>query len=172
MKDFLIKAILQPFLAILFCLVFGLPFSYVGFQSINIQGSKDESGEVSLDLTRKHFFGLYTFREHIEGAEYATLDTNLVRRTGNRRFLASGVFIETDSEVVRLVAGSSNTDDKIKWEMFESINDYIDSSAVLDYDQTFRVSNIFGWFGLPFLVLGMLGLVGWPSSIWRHWKDR
>ena len=55
MKDFLIKTILQPFLAILFCLVFGLPFTYVGFQSINVQGSKDDVGKVSLDFNSQTF---------------------------------------------------------------------------------------------------------------------
>jgi len=130
-----------------------LPFTYVGFQNINVQGSKDGVGEVTLDLTRKHFLVLYTLREHIKATEHATLDTNLIRRTGSRYFLASGVFIETESEAVRLMAGSSNTDDKFKWDMIERINDFIDSP---DYDQTFRAISIFGW----------------STSIIRHWKDR
>ena len=66
------------------------------------------------------------------------MDTNLVRRTGSRHFLASGVFIETDSEAIRLMAGSSNTDEQLKWDMIESINDFIDDPATSDYDQTFR----------------------------------
>ena len=36
---------------------------------------------------------------------------------------------------------------------------YIDNPSKLSYDETFRIHNFFGWFGLPFLVLGVLGLV-------------
>jgi hypothetical protein len=41
MKEFLLKAILQPFVAILFCLGFGLPFAYFGFQTVNLEDNKD-----------------------------------------------------------------------------------------------------------------------------------
>lgn len=51
MKEFLIKALLQPFVAILFCLAFGLPFVYVGFQTVYVEGTKDEQGMVTIDFT-------------------------------------------------------------------------------------------------------------------------
>jgi hypothetical protein len=172
MKDFLLKAILQPFLAILFCLVFGVPFVYTGFQTVDLQGSKDDQGSVTIDFTRRHFWGLYRISEHLEGVKDASLQTNLIRRIGNRKTLTSGVFIETDTEAVRLFAGSSNVNDAVKWEAIRSINDFIDNRVETTLTKTFRVINIFGWFGLPFLILGVLGFIGWPSSIVHHWKAR
>jgi len=172
MKDFLIKAILQPFLAILFCLVFGIPFVYTGFQALDIQGVKDDQGKATINFTRVHFWGLYRVREHIEGAENATLKTSLIDRIGPRHALVSGVFIQTDTEAVRLFAGSSNFGEDLKWEVVNSIKDYIDNPDEVDFRRSYRIANIFGWVGLPFLLLGVLGLVGWPSSIIRHWKNQ
>jgi hypothetical protein len=39
MKDFLLEALLKPLAAILFCLVFGLPFVYIGFQTVQVEGN-------------------------------------------------------------------------------------------------------------------------------------
>jgi hypothetical protein len=172
MKEFVIKAILQPFLAILFCLGFGLPFTYVGFQVIDIHGSKDSQAVVRVDFTRKHFFGIYQVHEQVDGVENAALKTTLYRRKSNRHFLGSGVFIETGTEAVRLVAGSSNMDDDLKWEMVRTINDFIDDPETLEVHRTFRITNLFGWFGLPFLILGVWGLLAWPFSILRQIKAR
>ena len=58
MKNFLIKAIFQPFIAIAFCLAFGLPFVYVGFQTVNIQGTKNQDESVTISFQRKHYWGL------------------------------------------------------------------------------------------------------------------
>ena len=55
MKDFLVKAILQPFASILFCLVFGVRFVYASFQTVSVDGGKDPQGQVTIDFNRKHF---------------------------------------------------------------------------------------------------------------------
>ena len=174
MKDFLVKAILQPFLAILFCLAFGVPFVYVGFQTVDVRGYKDERGTVTIDFTRKHFWGMYRVEEHIEDVENATLKSSLARTTDIRRTrktLVSGVFIQTETEAVRLIAGSSDIVDALKLDAVRSINNFIDTSDQTEFSKTIRLSNIFGWFGLPFLLIGVLGLIGWPSSIIKHLKD-
>jgi hypothetical protein len=171
MKSFWLDVILKPLAAMMFCLVFGLPFVYTGFQSVAVSGSKDESGAVSIDFTRKHFWGLWQVREHIENVQNATLKTSLIHRSNPRRVrLVSGVFIETEDQAIRLLAGSSNIDDNLKREAVNSLNAFIADPAQDDYAQTFRIANIFGWVGLPFLILGVWGLLAWPSSIIRQLK--
>jgi hypothetical protein len=127
---------------------------------------------VTIDFTRKRFWGLYRISEHLEGVTNAALGTNLIRRTGSRYFLASSVFIETDTDATRLVAGSSNIDRDIKVDAVHSINDFIGDQEDSLLVKSIKINNIFGWFGFPFLVLGVLGLFGWPSSIIRHLKNR
>lgn len=174
MKDFFLEAFLYPFLAILFCLAFGVPFVYTGFQTVEVRGSKDDQGIVTIDFDRSHFWGLYRVKEHIEGVENASLKTSLTRTSGIRRTrqtLVSGVFLETEAGAVRLLAGSSNVDDDLKREAVRSINDFIAAPERTSYSNTIRLANVFGWFGLPFLAIGVLGLVGWPGSIIRRLKD-
>lgn len=174
MKDFFLNALLYPFLAILFCLAFGLPFVYTGFQTVTVRGSKDPDGVVSIDFSRKHFWGLVRVERHLEEVENASLQTSRVRRirtAGSTHSLVSGVFINTAEASERLLAGSSNVNDALKWDAVESINDFISNSAQVTFQRTFRVLNVFGWVGLPFLAIGILGLIGWPSSILRYHKS-
>ena len=172
MKDFFIKTFVEPFVAILFCLAFGIPFTYVGFQIVEIEMRMDEGNTVTLDFRRKHYWGLIQIDEHIEVIENATLKTNLYRRKSTRHFLGSGVFVQTATEAIPLLAGSSNVNDNLKREMVRTINDFIENPKTQTLEATFRINNLFGWFGLPFLIIGILGLVGWPFSIIRQWKDR
>ena len=86
--------------------------------------------------------------------------------------MTSGVFIETETEAIRLLAGSSNVDDELKREIVDSINDFIDDPEQRHYAQTVRLANIFGWVGLPFLALGVLGVVGWPFSIVKYCREK
>jgi hypothetical protein len=169
MKDFLLEGLLYPFLAILFCLAFGVPFTYAGFQTIHVEGFR-ENGVITMDIERKHFWGLYTVERHVENAINADLTTARFRQGGRWR-RATGVFLITEGEPVRVMAGSSDADYKLKWEMINSINDFIKSENELIYNRTFHIHNIFGWFGLPFLVLGILGLIGWPGSIIKRLRD-
>jgi hypothetical protein len=171
MKEFFIKALLEPFVAILFCLAFGLPFVYAGFQTVYVEGAKDPQGMVIIDFNRRHYWGLWQINEHVENVQNAALQTSQIHRSGPRRIgLVSGVFIETETEAVRLLAGSSNIDDDLKREIVQSINNFINDPEQNHYTGTFQVANIFGWVGLPFLILGVAGLLGWPASIVRHLK--
>jgi hypothetical protein len=169
----LIKALLQPFVAILFCLAFGLPFVFVGFQAVHIEGAKDQQGAVTLDFNRRHYWGVWQVEEQVENVRHATLRTSFTHRSNPRRIrMTSGVFIETETEAVRLLAGSSNVDDDLKRDIVESINDFINDPEQSHYTRTFRVANVFGWVGLPFLALGVLGILGWPFSIVKHWREK
>jgi hypothetical protein len=51
------------------------------------------------------------------------------------------------------------------------MNEFISGTGPAQYSRTFKIRNVFGWFGLPFLALGLLGLAGWPVSILRYRKQ-
>ena len=53
----------------------------------------------------------------------------------------------------------------------DTLDFYIDNPDQVEFSRTYRIRNVFGWVGLPFLLLGVLGLVGWPSSIIRNWQE-
>jgi hypothetical protein len=173
MKDFFVKAILEPFAAILFCLVFGLPFVYVGFQTVHVTGQKDQQGSVTIEFNRSHYWGLWQVNEELQNVQHATRKTSTTHRSLPRRImLTSGVVIQTEMEEIYLLAGPSTVDDNLKLEAVNSINKFIKDSNQTKYEKTFRVANVFGWVGLPFLGLGVLGLIGWPGSIIRYRNDR
>ncbi len=172
MKNFLIKAIFQPFIAIAFCLAFGLPFVYVGFQTVNIQGTKNQDESVTISFQRKHYWGLIKVNETIENVQKVTLKSSLIHRSQPRRLRSvSGVFLENETEAVRLLAGSSDVNDNLKWDAVQSIKDFIKDPQQDEFQKTIRLTNLFGWFGLPFLLLGLLGLVGWPAAIIRYLRE-
>lgn len=172
MKDFIIKSILEPLAAITFCLAFGLPFVYVGFQTVHIEGTKDQQGQVTIDFNRVHYWGIWQVDEHLDNVQAATLTTSLIHRSNPRRIrLVSGVFLETETEAVRLFAGSSNVNDNLKRETVDSLNAFIGDKDQVQLNKTFRLTNVFGWVGAPFLILGVLGLIGWPASIYHYQKN-
>ena len=95
--------------------------------------------------------------------ESASLESNRVRRirpVGNSRTLVSGVFINSAEASERLIAGSSNLNEKTKQEAVRSINEFVSSNEGEVYSHRFKINNVFGWVGLPFLLIGVLGLVG------------
>lgn len=154
-------------------MVFYLPYVYVGFQSVHLEGKKDQQGQVAIEFTRKHYGGFWQIHERLENVQNATLKTSLIHRSSPRRLrLTSGVFLETETEAVRLLAGSSNVNDNLKGDAVESINSFMKSPEKDYFDTTIRLTNIFGWVGLPFLLLRAMGLLGWPVSIYQYLKNK
>ena len=77
----------------------------------------------------------------------------------------SSVFLVTATQSESLFSFFSNTDDSLKDEAMDSLNSFLTDPTQRTYDQTFAMRNIFGWCGLPFLIVGLLGLFGWPGTI-------
>lgn len=168
MKKFVLDALIKPFFAIVFFLLFGVPFVFAGFQTVHITGTKSAENVVTMDFTRTHFWGLYRSTHHLEGVTEVTLESRTSDSTGTRpRTTVSGVFLVTPTESVSLFSFFSNTDDSLKDEAMNSLNSFITDPNQRDYDQTFAMRNIFGWCGLPFLIIGLLGLLGWPGTIFK-----
>ena len=172
MKKFLIKAIFQPFIAIAFCLALGLPFVYVGFQTVNIQGTKNQDESVTISFQRKHYWGFIKVNETIENVQKVTLNSSLIQRSQSRRTRSvPGVFLENEREAVRLLAGPSELNNNLNWDAVQSIKDFIKDPQQDEFLKTIRLTNLIGWFGLPFLFLGILGLLSWPATIIRHLRE-
>ena len=55
--------------------------------------------------------------------------------------------------------------------MITKINSFINTENKRNFSETFKIRNVFYWVGLPFLAIGITGLIGWPSSIIKLIKD-
>jgi len=171
MKDKILELIVYPGLAILICLAFGVPFAYAGFQTASVQGTKDANGSTTLVVDRSHYFGLIHNKFEIEEVEGARWVNTRVRRAGKPRRLLSGVYLVSDSEEQPLFFGSSNINEDLKWQAINEINDFLEDPEALVFSAAYRIRNLFGWFGLPFLVLGVWGLLAWPFSVIKGLKE-
>jgi len=161
-----VEVVVKPLLAVLFCLLFGVPFVYFGFQTVRVRGEKGAGGTAVFDLTREHLWGLVRREARAEGVTGAAIETGR-SGSGTRRRLVSRVVLATGSGSVPLFAGSSNVDDGAKREAVGRINEFLADPAAGSFERTLRVRNVFGWVGLPFLALGVAGLVGWLFSLLR-----
>jgi hypothetical protein len=165
MKKKILELIIYPGLAILFCLAFGVPFVYAGFQQVVVEGNKDQDQSATLIVNRSHYFGLIQQDFQISDVEQASWVNSRVRRVGKPRRLLSGVYLISTTEEQALFFGSSNVDEDLKRQAITEINDFIADPESQDFSAVYRIRNIFGWFGLPFLVLGVWGILAWPVSI-------
>ena len=173
MKGSLREAVLKPGLAIAFCLLFGGGFVFFGFQTIRVVMTRAASGTVSGTLTRTHFWGLYSTTHALTQVTGAEIETARSQRTGRGRSgRGSNVVILCDSGKVRLLAGSSNVDYRMKQSIVERIDAYIRDQPAGTLQKRIQVHNVFGWIGLPFLIAGVAGLAGWPFAMVRHWRGR
>lgn len=168
MKSFLLDALAKPFLAILFFLAFGGGFVYAGFEDVVVQGTRAATG-VSLDVTRSHFWGLIRSSDHLDGVTSAEIESRRTG-TGTKRRTVSGVFLKTPTDSTALFSGDSNVDGAVKRDATEKINAFIAATDVESFSETFTIANIFGWVGLPFLLIGISGILGWPFTIIRFWR--
>ncbi|OVE78378.1 hypothetical protein BVX98_00435 [bacterium F11] len=174
MKKILLEGLLYPFIAILFCLIFGIPFLYVGFQDIHILGYKDNNHITTIELNRHHFWGLIKNQYSLVRVIEASLGTSESRRAdkGGLMVLKSNAFISNETQSVPILAGSSNTDEKKKRSIVNSLNSFIQNKNEIRFDEKLKIRNLFGWVGLPFSILGILGLLGWPSKILKCIKEK
>ena len=171
MKDRILNLFVYPGVAIIFCLAFGLPFVFAGFQDAHVQGVRGKDDSVTISVDRAHFFGLIHNRFQVEDVKEVNWVNTRIRRIGKPRRTISGVFLITETEEQPLFFGSSNLNEDLKWRAINEINAFIDSTHQQEFLATYRIRNAFGWFGFPFFVLGIWGLLAWPFSIIKGIKD-
>lgn len=177
MKLFLINAFVKPGLSILFCLVFGLPFVFFGFQSVELIGVKDAQGQVEFTVIRGHFWGVIKDKRVISNVERATKkeDSLLSTRPGSAgidRKILSKVVLVSMKQNIPIFTGSTDIDDAMKNRVISEVNEFIQETSKGEYRNTFKIRNVFGWVGLPFVVLGFYGLITWPHRIVGLWKGK
>lgn len=169
MGQFLLDAIVKPGGAILFCLLFGVPFAFIGFQTVELTGQRT-GRTVNMTVRRQHVWGLFVFEREVAGVERVT-STSGTAGTGIRRTRVSGVVLEAGDQRVPLFIGASNVDGALKQGLVADVTAFLQKRREQEFHGTYRMRNLFGWVGLPFAALGVLGLLGWPFGIWRRWRE-
>jgi hypothetical protein len=149
---------------------------YGGFQSSNVALKREPDNSLSGRITRAHLLGLHAVSEDLRGVREAAI---VVRRTAISGFQrsspsVSGVVLRAHSGDIPLFWGFSNVDDEQKREFKAALDSYILGADRNPFSQTFVISNLFGWFGLPFFLIGVVGVLSWPMifvSCWRKLKN-
>jgi len=172
MKKFIIDILIKPFFAILFFVGFGGFFVYGGFQLLHIKCNKNSEKNVACDISKEHFWGFVKSEFHVEGVNNVEIEKHITRgrwtKRRGRRYTLTTVVINTESRKIPLLE-ASNVDDKLKRDLIKKMNTYLIDQNETYFDESFSVKNIFGWVGLPFLVIGILGILSWPYSIITYW---
>lgn len=170
-KKFLLDAFVKPFFAILFFLGFGGAFVFFGFQTVHVQGIRTEAGSVSFDINRSHFWGLVNLKDHIDHVTEADIQTS-TSGTGTKRTTTSNAVLISDKKTTPVFTGSTNINYDDKRDLVRGINAFLKDEKQGQFEKTVKWRNIFGWVGLPFFAIGVLGVLGWPWTIVQTWRKR
>mgnify|MGYP003563705538 CR=1 FL=1 len=164
MPRLLVDGILKPGAAILFLLGFGLPLVYFGFQSVEILGERTSPAAVRITLTRTQLFGLVSARRTAEDVDAVTeTSVDLPRPVGPRGFLqVTNVALHAGGSETLVFLGSTNASEDLKRRVARELAAFVEDTHAGAYRGTFAMRSPFGWLGLPFLVLGLYGLIRWP----------
>lgn len=151
---------IKAFLAVSFFIIFGGFFVFGGFYSTHFKCNKNFI-KTDCAIARKHFFGIYQkffFINNIKGAKIEIKNrTKHKNATIDFSKKLSKVVIYSDTEKISPLF-LSNADDKVKENIVKEINMYLIDKNRIYFDKIFRIKNIFGWVGLPFLIIGLLSL--------------
>lgn len=163
---------LKAALAIAFFLGFGGFFVFLGFQSVELHLARGPDGRVDATVTRHHFLGLYRVTARASGVKAATIETrrtsgSATRPGGLPRVTTSNVVLEAASGDLPLFTCYSNVDEAYRRTIARRLNVFLGRADDARLSEVFRVRNVFGWVGLPFLLVGLLGLLGWPLTLLR-----
>jgi hypothetical protein len=170
-KKFVLDAFVKPFFAILFFLGFGGPFVFFGFQTTHVAGKRSGTNTASFNIHRTHFWGLVNLKgrvDHVTEAEVRTDSSG----TGTRRTTTSNVFLISGNKATSVFTGSSSVNNEDKRDLVRGVNAFIKDEEQDRFEETVNWHNVFGWVGLPFLAIGVIGLLGWPWTIVRKWQER
>ena len=169
---FLVDAFLKQLLAIGFFLGFGGFFVFGGFQSVHVDLIRGIGNTVNGKITRSHFIGLYSVSTEVEGITEVTIETRRSRTSSSNLalFPVSGLVINSKSGSAPIFWGLSNVDETYKGRIKSTLNHYIRSGDANSFQDTFVIRNLFGWFGLPFFVIGIFAVLSWPVTLAACWR--
>lgn len=161
---------MKPALATVFLLGFGGFFVFGGFQSATVDLHRDVMARVNGHVTRSHFFGLYTVSMDLRAIRHATIETREAHPRPFLTSLVSGVALVSESGSTPIFAGWSNVDEPDKRRITRMVNEYIRGRDPLAFRETFVVRNVFGWVGLPFILVGIYAALSWPVTVVWCWR--
>jgi hypothetical protein len=163
---------LKPALAIVFFLGFGGFFVFGGFQSAQVDLHRGADNAVNGKITRSHLLGLYRVSTELEGVTEAAIVTRRSRiSSGNPATLpVSGLVLNSRVGSTPLFWGFSNVDENDKARIRSALNQFIRSADGASFRETFVIRNLFGWFGLPFFLIGVVAAVSWPVMMVARWR--
>jgi hypothetical protein len=169
---FLVDAFLKPLTAGVFFLGFGGFFVFGGFQSVQVDLNRGIGNTVNGKITRSHFFGLYSVSTEVEGITEATIATRHIRTSSSNlaTLLVSGLVLNSKSGSTPVFWGFSNVDETYKGRIKSTLNHYIRNADSNSFQETFVTRNLFGWFGLPFFLIGIFAALSWPVTIVACWR--
>ena len=164
MQRLLVDGVLKPGAAILFLLGFGLPLVFFGFQSLDIRGERTAPNAARVTLVRTQLFGLVTTSRTVDNAEAATETRVALPRPAPPRGLmhVTNVVIHAAGTETPVFLGSTNASEDLKRRVALELNGFLENPQAGAYRGTFAMWSPFGWLGLPFLMLGLYGLIRWP----------
>jgi hypothetical protein len=164
MSRFLADAILKPFVAILFCLVFGGAFVFAGYQTLDLRASKDPAGAVTFDYVQGYLLGLVRSSHRVADVRGVEMRSHRTRSKGRTRTMTRVVLVHAGG-IASLSGMSSNVNDGEKRALRDAVDAFLRDPSRSAYEASFTFRNVFLWVGLPLLLIGVAGLVGWPFSI-------
>ena len=164
MKTFRKRSRIRLFPAILFCLALGIIFNYFGYERIEIKGIRDLKGTVTIDFTQNHLWGLMKESRQFNNITYVALSVSgaSVDRSKEVSLSSSPVlFIMTEEGMVDLFEGTREVEYEIKYDLSVRIRYLLNVEEETEFEKVIDISNNLAWLGMPLLVLGMMGLIGW-----------
>ena len=111
----------------------------------------------------EHFWGLLTLSKTLSNVERAAMLTR--RGTTRRGIIVSGAYAISGDRQLSLLGFSSNVDGDQQRRIVDSLNGYLQRSDAITFEENIRIHNLFGWFGLPLLAIGVWGLLRWPFAL-------
>jgi hypothetical protein len=161
----------KPLLITVFFLGFGGFFVFGGFQSAQVDLNRGIGNTVSGKITRSHLFGLYSDSTELEGITEAAIETRRSRMSSSNpaSLFVSGLVLHSRSGSTPLFWGFSNVDEKYKARIRNALNQFLRGDGD-SFRDTFVIRDIFGWFGLPFLLIGIVAALSWPVIIVARWR--
>jgi len=133
--------------------VFGVPiaFTFFGWQSVYVDCVRQEFDSASsCEVQNSYFLGLFkTQKRHINNIS----DVGYRESYGSNHNLISTVVLKNDSGQISVFESSTNTNDDEKKKVIQEVRKFLENKGQPSLHLSMRFSNIFGWIGLPILII-------------------
>lgn len=170
MKRFIVDKLIWPFVAILFFSGVGGCLIFFGNQTIRMDSPPSNGKTIVVNYTHEHFWGLWKIPCSIERVASAEIVSSS-HRENNRIVSGSSVVLSTDDKKRISLGLTAGLDRGDMSRMVDCVNRHIQDHAGEPLSETFRIRTILYWIGLPFLALGIMGLLGWSRSIMKAARE-